>query len=675
MTQSQSEARPQLVLLSKPSRAARRAAVQAVRDVGARVVAQYGEVAIEARLNPKQAESLDAIGLFAARLLGPMGRESFNRLGKEQQLYVRQWNSRFRPDYRELTKRPPNRGISWGAEGRAAPWPHVPIELPDFERLLEQLRPDVKIRLPRKTRGKGRATKRMSSTEFKAYEAQLRRKYKDERLAYGLARLAFRYGPEFKSFFLSLPPTLLEILIARLRGAVGGSCLEMTGRFAVGLVFVESSRSGGPKFSASERDDVCDEIIDGLNWLAEQHPTGNLSWIFDLQFVTVDVADQSGDPVEDYWRDPALGKISYQGASYSESWSGVGEYRDDLRTHEGTDDAFVIFVTPFNNEWHAYAGGGRITLADRKDWGGWGRGALDVIAAHEMAHLFGSADEYTGSGTPCSSCGGAHGCDGIPNGNCGSCAEPQQPCAMGENDRKLCAYTRGQIGWATLFVELTTADVDYAGTDDAVFLDIGDRSFELDTPDWDDRERGHVEGYAIYEPSLERSDVKRILIRKDPDGDYGGWRFEHIRVWFQGELVCEADVNEWLEDDRRFWVGCIRDRTLVNTLTVEITTADVNYAGTDDTVTLRLGGRSWHLNNVNRDDFERGNTDTFELDPDTSFYADDIHSIEINKSPDGSNGGWKLKGVKVIVNGSTLYDNQSINKWLEDDDRTWSDTI
>ena len=288
----------------------------------------------------------------------------------------------------------------------------------------------MKIRLPRKPRGKGRATKRMSSTEFKAYEAQLRRKYKDERLAYGLARLA---------------------------GSPWASCSS------------SHPGSGGPKFSASERDDVCDEIIDGLNWLAEQHPTGNLSWIFDLQFVTVDVADQSGDPVEDYWRDPALGKISYQGASYSESWSGVGEYRDDLRTNEGTDDAFVIFVTPFNNEWHAYAGGGRITLADRKDWGGWGRGALDVIAAHEMSHLFGAADEYTGSGTPCSSCGGAHGCDGIPTGNCGSCAEPQQPCMMGENDRTLCAYTRGQIGWATLFVELTTAGItNYAGTDDGL---------------------------------------------------------------------------------------------------------------------------------------------------------------------------------------------------------------
>jgi hypothetical protein len=34
-----------------------------------------------------------------------------------------------------------------------------------------------------------------------------------------------------------------------------------------------------------------------------------------------------------------------------------------------------------------------------------------------------------------------------------------------------------------------------------------------------------------------------------------------------------------------------------------------------------------------------------------------------------------LKGVQVIVNGSSIYNNQSINKWLEDDDRTWSASI
>jgi len=89
---------------------------------------------------------------------------------------------------------------------------------------------------------------------------------------------------------------------------------------------------------------------------------------------------------------------------------------------------------------------------------------------------------YTRSGTPCSSCDTLHGCDNIPNGNCGACAHPRQTCVMDANSHRLCGYTRGHIGWADLFVETTTADEQWAGTDDDVWIDIGDREFVLDTP-------------------------------------------------------------------------------------------------------------------------------------------------------------------------------------------------
>ena len=247
---------------------------------------------------------------------------------------------------------------------------------------------------------------------------------------------------------------------------------------------------------------------------------------------------------------------------------------------------------------------------------------------------------------------------------------------MDRNSRRLCAYTRGQIGWATLFVETTTADETWAGTDDTVWIDIGDRQFELDTANHDDRERGNREGYAIWSPDLRRADIKRVLIRKSPDGFAGGWKLKRVRVWFGGSLICDQNnINRWLEDDHRWWVGCITDRSLVSSLTVKITTADVSWAGTDDDVTVTLAGRSWNLDNEDHDDFERGDTNTFALDPQTSFYSSDIHSVRIHKSPDGFAGGWKLKGVEVIVNGTSIYNNQSINRWLEDDDRTWSASI
>ena len=96
------------------------------------------------------------------------------------------------------------------------------------------------------------------------------------------------------------------------------------------------------------------------------------------------------------------------------------------------------------------------------------------------------------------------------------------------------------------------------------------------------------------------------------------------------------------------------------------------WAGTDDDIIVTLAGRNWNIDNPWHNDFERDNTDTFDLDPGTGLYVSDINSVTINKSPDGVAGGWKLKGIEIIVNGITIYDNQSINKWLQNNDRTWS---
>lgn len=92
-------------------------------------------------------------------------------------------------------------------------------------------------------------------------------------------------------------------------------------------------------------------------------------------------------------------------------------------------------------------------------------------------------------------------------------------------------------------------------------------------------------------------------------------------------------------------------------------------------MTLTLAGRNWNLDNEGRDDFERGRTDNFELDPLTGLHVSDIRSVRIHKSPDGFAGGWRLHGVKLTVNGSVVFDNQSIDRWLEDDNRTWSATF
>lgn len=511
--------------------------------------------------------------------------------------------------------------------------------------------------------------KPLTAKEFTRFQEQLTKRYDDETLAYHLARLGNELGPVYREVILELPDWVLVIVLEWLHPEA--DCWKMTGEMSVGVVFVESSRSGGPTFSTAERSDICNEIIAGLNWLSAAHPGRNLRWVYDFQFISIDVADGDDQSDEAYWRDPAMSQVSYHQNTYPGTWGAVAEYREDMRLRNNSEHAITVFATPYGTEWHAYASGSRLTLARRNNWGNWGLGALDRITSHEVCHLFGAADEYTGSGTPCNTCNSLHGCDQVRNGNCGACADSREDCVMDANAGRLCSWTRGQIGWSHLFVELTTADDAWAGTDDDVVLDIGERTFVLDNTGVDDRERGDVQGYALWVPDLDREEIKRILIRKGADGFSGGWKLARIRVWFRGDLICDRSPNRWLEDETLTWAGCTIDNDWVNTLRVRISTADVGWAGTDDDVTIRLAGRTWTLDNSWHNDFERGNTDTFDLDPGTGLRRSAISSVRIHKSQDGWGGGWKLKGVQVIANGSTLYDNQSINRWLEDSDRTW----
>jgi PLAT/LH2 domain len=682
--------KPYLFLLARPSLAVRQEAAQRLRESGLKVVAQYGSVALEALATAPQARTAEELGLFSASLSGPMKDMHFERLNEEQRVVVRQWNTRFTDSYRKLKQDKTLVGKPWGeSPDLAPPAPPSPVAPEDFEAFVDNWEKNTGRSATTDetgdSPGKGgrRSSRRPPSVpdDFSKYEEALRKQYGDPTVAYHLSRLGEHLGGEWKRKMLWLDPELLEALLNHF--FFEAACWEMTGEMAVGLVFVESSRRGGPTFSTNERSEICQEILDGLTWLAAEHPGNNLSWVIDLQFTRIDVADgvdtaancPGSSSLEAGWRDPAMAQVVYQGNTYNAAWSAVADYRDDMRVANRAAHAIAIFVTPYANCWHAYASSGRFVLARRNNWGNWGRGTIDTITAHEMSHLFGSSDEYGGSGTPCSTCDSLHGCDQIPNGNCAACSHPHQACMMDQNSRRICAYTRGHIGWSDLFVELTTADVLWAGTDDDVWLDIGDRTFVLDTPDHDDRERDNREGYAIWAPDLRREDIKRIMIRKSPDGFAGGWRLAHIRVWFHGQLICDTDVNEWLEDEDRTWVGCITDRDIVNTLEVRISTADVMWAGTDDDVTITLAGRDWNLDNAWHDDFERGNTDTFTLDPGSGLRISGLHDVRIHKSPDGFAGGWKLKGVRVLANGSDVYNNQSINRWLEDDNRTWSDSF
>jgi hypothetical protein len=114
----------------------------------------------------------------------------------------------------------------------------------------------------------------------------------------------------------------------------------------------------------------------------------------------------------------------------------------------------------------------------------------------------------------------------------------------------------------------------------------------------------------------------------------------------------------------------------VTTMTAEIRTSSKAFAGTDDNVYLRISPtRRFELDKRLYNDFERGDRDTYSVPIDGAVLAGlkvgDISRVQIEKSPDGVGGGWRLRGVKLVVNGRTLYSKDGIEKWLEDNHRTW----
>ncbi len=114
----------------------------------------------------------------------------------------------------------------------------------------------------------------------------------------------------------------------------------------------------------------------------------------------------------------------------------------------------------------------------------------------------------------------------------------------------------------------------------------------------------------------------------------------------------------------------------VERLEATVKTCDARFAGTDDNVYLRINrSQRFKLDKRLYDDFERGDRDTYSAPIDSAarkgLSLADISRIQIEKSRDRLAGGWKLCGLQVRVNGRTIYSDDRISRWLEDNKRTW----
>jgi len=243
---------------------------------------------------------------------------------------------------------------------------------------------------------------------------------------------------------------------------VGNTSQRMTDRIAVGLIIV-SGPTADLQFTAAETQKVVAEVQNGLGWQASQNPAANISWIYDIHSVQVNVQPGGPGPKEDLWRNPAMVQLGFQG-----NWQGVIDYVNQIRAQLATQWTYVAYFTKYPLDWFAYAsiGGPRLVMQYAND--GWGPDNIDRVYAHETGHVFQAPDEYSVS--QCN-CGGSWGFFNKPNGNCQLCVPGGGvDCIMRSNSWAYCNYTPWHYGfpWPNGF-RINTKDSTNAAPAAAVF--------------------------------------------------------------------------------------------------------------------------------------------------------------------------------------------------------------
>jgi hypothetical protein len=162
----------------------------------------------------------------------------------------------------------------------------------------------------------------------------------------------------------------------------------------------------------------------------------------------------------------------------------------------------------------------------------------------------------------------------------------------------------------------------------------------------------------------------------------------YANVGIDGQRMTSAIIND--EDGFFFprpnapftWIKAVPDvldeEEPVDSVEVVVRTANVRWAGTNDDVDLCLGPKlCFPLDKRFYDDFEQGDSDRYSVPIDDAvrdgLTVGEISEVRMKKSPDGIAGGWKLGGLEVFVNGGReIYDNQHVERWLENDRRAWT---
>ena len=230
---------------------------------------------------------------------------------------------------------------------------------------------------------------------------------------------------------------------------------------------------------------------------------------------------------------------------------------------------------------------------------------------------------------------------------------------------------------ATYYIAFQTGNVDYAGTDARISLDVygtlGSISqYIYSNPDPPRSaqyvggfERGDLDHISVLSADL--GELSSIRVSIDNSGSNPRWYLDRV------EITRRSDGRRWVFYARSWVEPGGSPVTLLacpngqfTDYTVQITTGDVDRAGTDADVYINLYGADGsqtgdkYLDNPNVDDFERNTTGTFQ------FSACDVGTvtrIRLSHDNSGANAEWYVSNVVVRKTGGGPW-NFPVNAWI-----------
>lgn len=223
----------------------------------------------------------------------------------------------------------------------------------------------------------------------------------------------------------------------------------------------------------------------------------------------------------------------------------------------------------------------------------------------------------------------------------------------------------GVLAAVTYRIEVTTTDLQDAGTDGTVEVrlngSLASTGFMILDSSADDFERNTTRAYDRTVTDL--GTLQSVDVHFISSGDSPDWHLAHIRVTTSGRPAAVFPAHRWFTSTQFRNLPAAANPA---TYTIRVVTSDIEDAGTDGTVEVRLNGSLgssvyFDLDNEGVDNFERNTTNTFVRVIDS---VGSMESVDVRFDPSGDSPHWHLAEIRVTASpgGSAVF---PAHRWFQ----------